>query len=85
VPVVPRFLDSSARDLRAFEGKSFVILYPFEDQIAMPLKSTKCIFKRAEHRYGDVNFVPVALQLFDLLFLVGDMLLRLCDVAIGLR
>ena len=51
----------------------------------MPLKSTECILKSTEHRYSHVNFKPVALQLFDLLFLVGDLLLRLRDVAIGLR
>src|SRR5262245_33929700 len=43
----------------------------------MPLESTEGVLKGTEHRYGHINFMPVALQLFDLLFLVGDMLLRL--------
>jgi len=51
----------------------------------MPLESTECRLKSTEQRYGHVNFIPVALQLLDLLFLVGDVLLRLRDVAIGLR
>lgn len=64
---------------------SFVIFYSLQDQIAMPLESTECMLKSTEHRYGHVNFMPGALQLFDLLFFVGDMLLCLRDVAIRLR
>ena len=51
----------------------------------MPLESTECLLKSTEHRYGHVNFMPITLQFFDLLFLVGDILLRVRDVAIGLR
>jgi hypothetical protein len=40
----------------------------------MPLESTECMFKSTEHRYGHVNFMPITLQFFDLLFLVGDIL-----------
>ena len=65
-------------------SRASFLIYPLHDQLAMPLESMEGVLKGTEQRRGHLDFLSLALELLDQLFLLGDVLLGLRDVAIGL-